>query len=200
MVQALADEARGPHTHRLRVVAAEWTQFVGWLAAEARHDADADRVLTEAVRQADAVNDGVLAAQAENFRGYLERQRGNARGIIRHFMTAYHTPGANLLQRIGDVAQAGHGHALLGDRHTATQLLGQASDLTETADHITPPAVAYWLSPTFVRMNIGLVHLALDNHGEAEQNLRVGLDGLPADQQDAEWAQEYRDALTSIVQ
>lgn len=200
MVQTLAAEARGPHTHRLRTIVAEWTQFVGWLAAEARHDADAARILAEAVRQADAVDCGVLAAQAENFRGYLERQRGNPRGIVRHFLTAYHTPGANVLQRIGDAVQAAHGLALLGDRTSAGRLLGEASDLAESADRATAPAVAYWLSPTFSRMGIGLVHLALGNLAEAEQNLRAGLDGLPADQRDAEWTQEYRDALVSVVQ
>jgi len=199
-VQRLARDGRGAHTGALYVVAAEWTQFAGWLAAEARQDADAVRLLTQAAEQADDIGDGVLAAQVENFRGYLERQRGNPRGIVRHFMAAYVTPGANVLQRIGDAVQAAHGFALLGDRHGAERMLAEASDLAEAADDATPPAIAYWLSPTFSRMGIGLAHLALGNHYEAEQNLRAGLDGLPADQRSAEWTQEYRDALVVAVQ
>ncbi|MFK3980937.1 helix-turn-helix domain-containing protein [Micromonospora sp. NPDC050397] len=191
----LAAQARGPHAPELHAVAAEWTQFVGWLHAEARNDQEAVRVLTEALEQADAVDSGLLAAQAENFRGYLERQRGNPRGIVRHFLAAYHTPGATALQRIGDAVQAAHGYALLGDRTTAGRLLGAASDLTTAADVESPPVAAYWLTTTFSRMGIGLAYLALGNTTEAVDNLRAGLDSLPDDQRDAEWTMEYRQAL-----
>lgn len=194
-VSNLADQARGPHASELRGVAAEWTQFVGWLHAEARNDAEAVRVLVEAGDQADAVDSGPLAAQVENFRGYLERQRGNPRGIVRHFLAAYHTPGASVLQRIGDAVQAAHGYALLGDHAAANRLLGEASGLTTTAESESPPPAAYWLTPTFSRMGLGLAYLALGDKVAAADNLRVGLEGLPADQRDAEWTQEYRQAL-----
>ncbi|MFG2056702.1 multiprotein-bridging factor 1 family protein [Micromonospora sp. NPDC048930] len=194
-VQALAAEARGPHAPALHAVAAEWTQFVGWLHAEARNDAEAVRVLVEAADQADAVDSGPLAAQVQNFRGYLARQRGNPRGIVRHFLAAYHTPGAAALQRVGDAVQAAHGYALLGDRPAAMRLLGEASDLTTAAEAESPPAAAYWLTPTFSRMGLGLAYLALGDKAAAVDNLRAGLDGLPGDQRDAEWTAEYRSAL-----
>lgn len=196
-VQDLARQARGPHAPELHSVVAEWTQFVGWLHAEARNDAEAVRVLVEAADQADAVDSGPLAAQVENFRGYLERQRGNPRGIVRHFLAAYHTPGAGALQRVGDAVQAAHGYALLGDKAAAERLLGEASDLTEAAESDTPPAASYWLTPTFVRMGIGLAYLALGRKVAAADHLRAGLEGLPEDQRDAEWTAEYREALAS---
>jgi hypothetical protein len=198
-VQQLAADARGPHAPDLHTVVAEWTQFVGWLHAEARNDAEAVRMLVEAGDQADAVDSGPLAAQVENFRGYLERQRGNPRGIVRHFLAAYHTPGASVLQRVGDAVQAAHGYALLDDPATAVQLLGEASDLTEQAESETPPAAAYWLTPTFSRMGIGLAYLALGDKAAAVDNLRIGLNGLPEDQRDAEWATGYRQALTAAA-
>ncbi|OZV83768.1 hypothetical protein CA850_03680 [Micromonospora echinospora] len=194
-VQDLAVRARGPHASGLHAVAAEWTQFVGWLHAEARNDAEAVRVLVEAGEQADAADSGPLAAQVENFRGYVERQRGNPRGIVRHFLAAFHTPGSSVLQRIGDAAQAAHGYALLGDRVAADRLLGEASDLTTAAGSVPPPSHAYWLTPTFCRMNLGLAYLALGDETAAADSLRAGLDSLPADQQDAEWTREYRRAL-----
>ncbi|MGC4804770.1 helix-turn-helix domain-containing protein [Micromonospora sp. DT233] len=194
-VQAVADQARGPHAERLRPVAAEWTQFVGWLHAEARHDTQAVEVLTEAAEQADAVDGGELAAQAENFRGYLARQQGRPRGIVRHFLAAYHTPGAAPLQRVGDAVQAAHGYALLGDRAAAVRLLGEASDLTESAGDEPPPATAYWLTPSFCRMGLGLAYLALGDRAAAAGNLRAGLDELPEEQREAEWTAEYRRAL-----
>ncbi|GAB3808094.1 helix-turn-helix domain-containing protein [Micromonospora zhanjiangensis] len=198
-VVELARQAGGPQAAELHPVAAEWTQFVGWLHAEARNDAEAIRVLTDAADQADAVDSGPLAAQVENFRGYLERQRGNARGIVRHFLTAYHTPGATALQRVGDAVQAAHGYALLGDPAAARRLLGEASDLTDAAESETAPAAAYWLTPTFSRMGIGLAHQALGDNVTAADNLRAGLDSLPADQRDAEWTTEYRQALASAT-
>ncbi|GAB3156246.1 hypothetical protein GCM10027290_53830 [Micromonospora sonneratiae] len=195
-VQDLAESARGPHAPAIRAVAAESTQFVGWLYAEGQRHTDAVRMLVDAASQADAVDCGILAAQAANFRGYVERQRGNPRGIVSHFLTAYHTPGATPLQRVGDAAQAAHGYALLGDRAAAHRLLGDASDLTTTAADTTPPSTAYWLSATFGRMNLGLAYLGLGDRTAAADNLRAGLSGLPADQRDAEWTAEYRAALT----
>ncbi|MFB8770941.1 helix-turn-helix transcriptional regulator [Nocardiopsis alba] len=194
-VERLAREARGPHTDTLHEVAAEWVQFIGWLHAEARNDAAAVRWLTEAEERADDVECGELAAQAANFKGYLARQQGRPRAVVRWFSAAYHTPGAAPLQRVGDAVQAAHGYALLGERETARRLLGEASDLADAAADTPPPETAYWLSPTFSRMGMGLVHLALGDHAEAADNLRAGLDGLPPEQRDAEWSREYRDAL-----
>ncbi|WP_433119127.1 helix-turn-helix domain-containing protein [Micromonospora sp. CA-246542] len=198
-VHDLAAHARGPHAGELHAIAAEWTQFVGWLYAETRNDSQAVRVLIEASREADAVNSGPLAAQAENFRGYIERQRGNARGIVRHFLAAYHTPGASPLQRVGDAVQAAHGYALLGDRPAAVRLLGEASDLTTAAESEPPPATAYWLTPTFSRMGLGLAYLALGDRGSAVDSLRTGLGALPEDQRGAEWTVEYRQALAAVT-
>ncbi|MFD0972756.1 helix-turn-helix domain-containing protein [Plantactinospora endophytica] len=195
-VQTLAEQAGGPHAAELHEVVAEWTQFIGWMYAEGRQGDAATRVLIEAARQADAVDSGTLAAQVENFRGYLERQRGNPRGIVRHFLAAYQTPGATALQRVGDAVQAAHGYALLGDPGSARRLLGEASDLTEAAEAETAPAAAYWLTPTFSRMGIGLTYLALGDRAAAEDNLRAGLDSLPPHQREAEWTLEYREALS----
>ena len=198
-VRRLTAHASGRHAAGLHEVTAEWTQFVGWLHAEARHDGEAVRVLVEAADEADAVDSGPLAAQVENFRGYLERQRGNPRGIVRHFLAAYHTPGAAALQRVGDAVQAAHGYALLGDRAPAARLLGEANDLTTAAESQPPPGLAYWLTPTFSRMSLGLAYLALGDRTTSVDNLRAGLEGLPADQRDAEWTQEYRAALLAAA-
>lgn len=198
-ISDIAEDARGPYAADLHRVAAEWTLFLGWLNAEARHDAEAVRVLIEAGKQADTLDNGALSAQTENFRGFIERQRRNPRGIARHFLAAYQTPGATTLQQIGDAVQAAQGFALLGDRRTAERLLGEASDLTEAADGEDPPAIAYWLSPAFCRLGIGLAHSALGNKAAAADNLRAGLSGLPAGHQDAEWAAEYHAALADAV-
>jgi transcriptional regulator with XRE-family HTH domain len=199
VVASLARQARGRHAGALAEVAAEWTQFVGWLHAEARHDATAIAVLGEAAAEADAIGSGVLAAQAENFRGYLERQRGNPRGQVRHFLAAYTTPGATGLQRAGDAIQAAHGLALLDDSPGALRLLGQAGDLLERYADEPAPRTAYWLSPTYHLLNLGLAYLGLGQTATAADHLRSGLDLLPAQWRGALWVREYRQALVSAV-
>ncbi|RKS06682.1 helix-turn-helix protein [Nocardiopsis sp. Huas11] len=179
----------------LKLVAAEWVQFAGWLRAEARDDADAVRLLTEAEDYADEINDGPLAAQAANFKGYLSRQRQNARGVVRWFLTAYNTPGAHPAQRLGDAAQAAQGLAMLGERDSARRLLDEATALSHRAEIETPPGTAYWLVPSFHGLNIGLAYLALGDTTQAAASIRDALANLPEDQQGAEWTHEYRAAL-----
>ena len=195
-VMALARDARGPAAGPMLEVAAEWTQFVGWLHAESRQDAAAVRVLTGAAAQADAIGHGPLKAQAVNFLGYAARQRRRPREMLRHFHAAYETPGASVLQRAGDAAQAAHALALLGEHRQARTLLGAASDLVGVADG-PPPGTAYWLTPGFSHLNVGLAYAGLGDDRAAADHLRTGLESLPPDQQASVWSQEYRGALAA---
>jgi transcriptional regulator with XRE-family HTH domain len=199
-VSQLARNARGPAADELHAVAAEWTQYVGWLQAEARQDGAAVRTLNQAAREAAALGSGPLLAQARNFLGYVQRQRSDPRGTARGFELAYRTPGAARLQRIGDAAQAAQGYALMGDPVTARQLLGEAQDLILHAGGDEPPETAYWLSVEFSHLNVGLAYLALQDYSEAEAHLQTGLASLPPYQQDAEWTAEYRRALMQARQ
>jgi transcriptional regulator with XRE-family HTH domain len=200
MVTGLLKDARGPHRDDLAKVAAEYVQFEGWLHAEARNDPEAVRILSAAEDLADDAMDGTLAAQAANFRGYLARQQGRPGAVVRWFLTAHHTPGAHPAQRLGDAAQAAQGFATLGEDDEARRLLDIAGRLLDAAGRDQPPGTAYWLTPTFHRLNIGLAHLALGDHADAADHLTAGLDGLPDDQQGAEWANEYRRALGTATQ
>jgi hypothetical protein len=200
LVTGLLKSARGPHRDALTTVAAEYVQFAGWLHAEARQDDEAVRLLTDAEDLADAAGDGALAAQAANFRGYLARQQRNPRGVVRWFLTAHHTPGAHPAQQLGDAAQAAQGFATLGKRDTARRLLDIAGGLIDAASRDQPPGTAYWLTPTFHRLNIGLAHLALGDHADAADHIAAGLNGLPEDQASAEWVIEYQQALSTAKQ
>lgn len=191
---ALARQAAGPHRDALAEVAAEWIQFRGWLHAENREDDIALRLLGEAERAADEVGSGVLAAQAANFRGYVARQQGNARGIARWFLAEHNTPDSSLHQQIGAAAQAADGCARLGDADAAHKLLSWAESQLDTVENIPAPHTAYWLDATFHRLNIGLGYLALRCPDVAADHLQAGLAGLPAEQQHAEWTGEYRAA------
>lgn len=199
MAVTLVRQASGPHRCSLAEVAAEWVQFAGWLYAEARHDQEAVRLLAEAEVAADEVGNGVLAAQAANFRGYVARQSENWRGVARWFSAEHHTPGASIHQRVGSAAQAAQGVGCLGDRDGARRFLDIADGLLEESSQHPAPRTAYWLNPTFHRLNLGLAHLALASYETAADHLGTGLGGLPVDQQDAAWTVEYRQALNHAV-
>lgn len=197
-VQRLAAEARGPHAHALQVVAAEWIQFNGWLHAQARHDAEAVRLLTESADHAIRLGVPNLACQAWGFRGYLERQRGVPVRITRAFQAAAEVPGISRLHRVDAMLNTVHGLGLMGEKLQALDLLRQADDLTTGAgtDEVDP--ASYWLTATWLRIPMGMAYLGLDRAGDAVENLRAGLGALPAGWQRAEWAAEYRDALARV--
>lgn len=136
------------------------------------------KLLSEAAKLAEIVESGPLIAQARNFRGYVARQQGHPHEMTRWFLAAYETPGAHPAQRMGDAAQAAHGYAQLGQRDTARRLLDDALGLSDAATD-TPPDTAYWLTPMFQRLNIGLACLGLGRPGDAAEHIRTGLRGLP---------------------
>lgn len=193
-------EARGPHRDRLAEVASEWAQFAGWLHAQTREDREGVRLLNDAVELADEVGSGTLAAQALNFKGYISRQQGRPQGIARWFAAAANTPGAHPAQRIGDYLQAAAGLAELGSADEALRTVEEAEKLMDKAAALPPPATAYWLTPSFNRLNMGLATLALGRYSDAADHLRNGLAGLPDELRDAPWSWEHKDALRRAVE
>ncbi|MEU0161915.1 helix-turn-helix transcriptional regulator [Streptomyces sp. NPDC006261] len=199
-VTQMLKEARGPHRDRLSDVASEWVQFAGWLFAQTHEYPDGVRLLNDAVELADETGNGTLAAQALNFKGYIARQQGRPQGIARWFGAAANTPGAHPAQRIGDYLQAAAGLAELGDADEALRTVEQAERLMDKAAALPPPATAYWLTPSFNRLNMGLATLALGRYSEAADHLRNGLAGLPDELRDAPWSWEHKDALRRAVE
>ncbi|MER7114100.1 helix-turn-helix transcriptional regulator [Saccharomonospora azurea] len=193
-VLGMVRAARGPHRTGLVEVASQCFQFTGWLHAELGNQHDAVHHLAEAESLADEAGNGVLAAQVAGFRGAMARQNGNARATVRWFMSEYHASDAHIAQRVGAAAQAAQGYAVLGERDAALRLLDTAGNLIDVAARDEPPATAYWLTPTYHRLNFGLAHLALNDHEAAADHLAAGLASLPAEQLGSEWVQEYKDA------
>ena len=84
-------------------------------------------------------------------------------------------------------------YAGLGDAGEAKRLLHRASDLVTNAGE--PPESLYWYTEPFLRMNIGLAQHAIGQYRDAADSIRSGIAELPADQQNAGWLDEYRQAL-----
>ncbi|MGW3956207.1 helix-turn-helix domain-containing protein [Streptomyces sp. NPDC004752] len=194
-VTRLLKGARGPYRDRLAAVASEFVQFGGWMLAQDRQDAGSIQLLNEAVELADEIGNGTLAAQALNFRGYLARQQGRPEGVARWYSAAAFTPGAHPAQRLGDMLQAAAGLAELGERDDALRMVEGAEQLSDIAAALPPPETAYWLTPEFNRLNMGIANLGLGRYADAVDHITAGLEGLPAELQDAPWTWEHRDAL-----
>lgn len=194
-VQKLLKGARGPHRDRLVAVTSEWTQVGGWVLAEDGQYAAAVRLLDEAVDLADEARDGTLAAQSLNFKGFVARQQGRHQGVARWYAAAAFTAGAHPAQRLGDLLQAAAGLAELGQRDDALRLVDSAEGLADTAATLPPPETAYWLTPEFNRLNMGLANLGLARYADAADHITAGLAGLPPELRNAPWTAEHRDAL-----
>lgn len=197
-VALLAKEGRGPQRSAMLAVAAEWHQYAGWLHASVRSDSEALRLLSMAEDLSDEAGDGIVAAVAVSFKGYVARQRGNYRGVVRASYAALNTPGGHPAQQAFDTLQAATGHAGLGDRERARRLLGEAAEASTRIGE--PPGILYWYSPEFFQMNIGMVSLSLGDQRMAAACLDEGLRGLPTEQQGADWTQEYRSALREAAE
>ncbi|MFD7505809.1 hypothetical protein [Streptomyces sp. NPDC059850] len=195
VITCMLKGARGPHRGQLTAVASEFVQFGGWMLAQVRDDTKALRLLTDALELADEIGDGALAAQALNFKGYIARQQGRPQGIARWFAAAADAPGAHPAQRLGDILQSAAGWAELGETDRALRMVERAERLTDIAARVPPPDTAYWLTPEFNRLNLGLATLALGRYDQAADHLSAGLRGLPENLQGAAWSGEHREAL-----
>lgn len=191
-------EASGPHCDALAHLVAEWTSYVGWLHTAVRHDDQALTLFTRAEDLADDVGDGTTAATAVNFRGYLALLQGRPRRALRESAAARATPGVHATQRTYDLLQTAQAYADLYDTEAARRFLDQASDLASSAGE--PPPAVYWYTEPFFRLNIGLTQLRIGQHHDAADSLRSGIRDMPGEQSDAEWMNEYRQALAQAEQ
>ncbi|MBB4782830.1 helix-turn-helix domain-containing protein [Streptomyces rapamycinicus] len=193
-IRELARNARGKHRDAFLATAAEWMQYTGWLHAAVRRDERAIDLLSRAEEIADEAGDPVTAAIAVSFKGYVARQQGRSRGVVRNAMAALHTPGSHPAQRCFDLLQAAQGHSSMNEKKEALGLLEDATTLIQK--EIEPPRSLYWYKPPFFQMNIGMVYWELGENQMAADFLSSGLGDLPEDQQGAEWTHEYREVLS----
>jgi tetratricopeptide (TPR) repeat protein len=193
MYSRLLREARGPHRDELMRLVANWTTFIGWCHTALREYPEADARFASAEEMADEIGDGQLASTGTSYRGYIALLQGHHRAAVRATAAALATPGAHPVQLAYDTLQAGQAYAGLGDIREAKNLLHRASDLVTNAGK--PPESLYWYTEPFLRMNIGLTQHAIGQYREAVDSLSSGIAGLPDDQRNAEWLEEYQHAL-----
>jgi tetratricopeptide (TPR) repeat protein len=193
VLEALVRNYNGPHTKGLTRLVANWTTYVGWLHTACREYSDADSLFAKAESMADEIDDGILASTATSYRGYLSLLQGHHRAALRSTMAALGTPGAHSTQIAYDMLQAAQAYAGLGDNKEASRLLHEASDIVSNAG--APPESIYWYTEPFLRMNIGLAQHSIGRYRDAVDSISSGLAELPVGQRQAEWLDEYQQAL-----
>ena len=189
----LLRDASGPHRPALMHLVADWLTFIGWLHTALREFPEADATFGKVEEIADELEDGILASTGTSYRGYLALLEGRHRAAVRATVAALATPGAHPTQLAYDTMQAAQAYAGLGDVSEAKSLLHRASDLVTNAGD--PPESLYWYTAPFLRMNIGLTQHAIGQHRDAVDSISSGIAELPADQQNAEWLDEYQQAF-----
>jgi tetratricopeptide (TPR) repeat protein len=185
--------ASGPHKTALMHLVANWMTFIGWLHTALREYPEADAAFTIAEEMSGELEDGILACTATSYRGYIALLQGRHRTAIRATAAALGTPGAHPTQVAYDTLQTAQAYAGLGDFREAKSLLHRASDLVTDAGD--PPESLYWYTEPFLRMNVGLTQNSIGQYRDAVDSIRSGMAELPADQQNAEWLDEYQEAL-----
>jgi tetratricopeptide (TPR) repeat protein len=98
-------------------------------------------------------------------------------------------------QRVVNGAQAASALALLGRRSEAERILNEIEALRGKAADETPPGTSYWLTPEWLSIPIGHLHLHLGRPQQAAAYIRHGLDSLPPEHRNALWTREARAAL-----
>jgi len=167
--------------------------FIGWLHTGLREYPEAEAAFAIAEEMSGELEDGILASTATSYRGYLALLQSRHRTAIRATAAALGAPGAHPTQVAYDTLQTAQAYAALGDFREAKSLLHRASDLVTNAGD--PPESLYWYTEPFLRMNIGLTQNSIGQYRDAVDTIRCGIAGLPADQQNAEWLDEYQQAL-----
>jgi transcriptional regulator with XRE-family HTH domain len=195
LILRLVREARGPLGERLAAIAADASQFVGWLfTATGAHNA-AGPLYDQSLRLGLQAGDNDLAATALSMRGHLA------------WVTKDLTSMAGLSQAAGELAtspatramaiqQNGRAQALFGDRQGALRAIGRAGEVLTKPGDRDDPDLLYFYGPEMLTMQRGLILAYLADsppeYAAAADLIASGVKGFPDAVRDSEWVAWYR--------
>jgi transcriptional regulator with XRE-family HTH domain len=182
-VRALLDlrhDAGEQVRRRLLATASQYGQFIGRMAFEAGHDADAEYWSGLALEWALAAGDTQHAAFVLMRRSTYAVDAGDPQRVI-DLATAARTGPWHLSPRMVSLSRrhAAKGHAMRGNAETCRRLLDQAAELFETSHPAAEPVHVRGHSMSYLRVQAASYYLDLGWTGEAIPVLRQELATSP---------------------
>jgi transcriptional regulator with XRE-family HTH domain len=197
-IGAFVVEARGPIRPKVMHVAAQWAQFFGWLKAGTGRLAEGKAWLDRALAWALEADDVNLTSEVLSFKGHVAWMAGQIGPMIGLSAAALRGDGLYPGQRAISAVQEGRGHAIAGDVAATERRLAEADEYAASARERVEeaPPWLYYHSPAFFDLQRGLAyrHLAVTHpayNDRAIRTLTSGLERLPADMRDSEWAGDF---------
>ncbi len=201
VVTGLADNVAGVHRRPVLYVAAQYAQFLGWLHISVGAWPGARTWLDRSFEWGTEHGDPDLIATAVSYKAHvswLTHQPGRVVGLAE---TALRDPAVHPCQRGYDLYQAARGYAVAGEHTTAVRRIEQADEVAAAAIGRTDdrPAWQYYRDPWMWKLESGLARVTVGRFAGPDRalllagldDLRTGLDTMPAALAGADWAGEY---------
>ena len=200
LFEDLIVEARGPLRRQVVGLGSQYAQFTGWLHDSAGQPDKAHAYYDRATEWGLEADDPDMVATVLSMKGTIAWRLNQLGPMLGLSQAAGQQKRASPGVRSLAVQQEARAHALLGDGDScdrrfdnATVLAGRAAARPDRE----PPWV-YFFSPDYLMMQRGLAYRYLGRYRHAEELLSAGLDALPPEIRNAEWARKYHEDLEVV--
>lgn len=184
--QSVIDEASfsAPIGRRLHIVVGELAQLAGWVASDAGHYAEAERVYLDGVAAAAEAGSRSLGAQLLSCLSYQIANIGNPADALLLARTAANgarpcsspVVRALLLERVAWASARARDHA---DTRRALDAVDDTYE--ERSPDIAEPGWVYWLNRSEIEVMAGRCYVELGDASRAEPLLSRAIEGYPAE-------------------
>lgn len=198
VVSGLVGEARGEPRKKIVHIASQWAQFYGWLQSNTGNLTVGGGWLDRALEWAIESDDQNLISEVLSFKGHIASMSEQVGAMIGLSTAALRRDGLYPGQYAISSALRARGHAMAGDLFLMEVNLDLADKHAVAArerQEEAPPWL-YYHSPALFVLQRGLAyryagHYRPAYHLRAAEALTRGLDGLPAELRESEWAGEF---------
>jgi transcriptional regulator with XRE-family HTH domain len=195
LILRLLKEARGPIAERLAAIAADASQFVGWLYAATGAHETASPLYDQSLRLGLQASDNDLAATALSMRGHLAWVTGDITAMAGLSQAAEELATSTGTRTVA-IQQGGRALALLGDRQGALRAVGRAEEVLTRPSSRDDPDLLYFYGPELLTMQRGLILAYLagsaTEYAAAADLIAAAIEALPPAVRDSEWVAWYR--------
>lgn len=198
VVSGLVSEARGEPRKKIVHIASQWAQFYGWLQSNTGNLTVGGGWLDRALEWAIEADDPNLISEVLSFKGHIAWMSEQVGAMIGLSTAALRRDGLYPGQYAMSSALRARGHAMVGDLFLMEVNLDladkHAAAARERLDE-APPWL-YYHSPALFILHRGLAyryagHYKPAYHLRAADALTRGLEELPAEVRESEWAGEF---------